>query len=109
MKRYRKSISFKNRCAWCNKTIPEDSEVFGLGAKFREGVDIEDNEGKIIPLSLVVTNKTIPAIVTTSDSEAKREGKDLMFMTCSQSCAESLRDALQKEKDFVACSERLTF
>ncbi len=91
----------ENICAWCNKTIPEDSEVFGLGAKVKQGFDIKNKEGKIIRLSLALTNKTVPAIVTTSNSDAKKEGKDLMFMTCSQGCAGNLKDALQKEKDVI--------
>ncbi|MEW6419325.1 MAG: hypothetical protein AB1480_14635 [Nitrospirota bacterium] len=95
------TTEFKNTCAWCGKTIPENSEVFGLGAKIRHGFDIKDKEGKIIQLSLVLTNKTVPAIVTTSDSEAKREGYDLMFMTCSQRCAKSLKKTLQKEKEII--------
>lgn len=92
---------FESTCAWCGKTIPEDSEVFGLGAKVKQGFDIKNKEGKIIQLSLALTNKTVPAIVTTSNSDAKKEGKDLMFMTCSQGCAGNLKDALQKEKDVI--------
>ncbi len=91
------SGEFKNNCAWCGKTIPENSEVFGLGAKVRKTFDIKDQEGKIIPLTLIKADKTIPAIVTTSKSEAKRDGYDLMFMICSKDCAESLRTALEKE------------
>jgi hypothetical protein len=93
--------NFRNTCAWCGKVIPEDSEVFGLGAKVRQGFDIKDQEGRIIPLTLLQADKTIPAIVTTSNSEAKREGYDLMFMTCSQGCAKSLKKTLQKEKKII--------
>ena len=90
-----------NTCAWCNKRIPEDCEVFGFGAKIRQGIDLEDQEGKTISLFLALANKTVPAIATTGNSEAKRKGYDLMFMTCSQACAESLKEALQKEIDIV--------
>lgn len=98
-KRYAKHELLEDTCAWCNKRIPKDHEVFGLGIKVREGIDLSDKEGKTISLFLVRKNKTVPANVVTSDSEAKRDGKDIMFMTCSQSCAESLKAALQKEKD----------
>ncbi len=96
--RYLNQELYKHICAWCNKRIPEGVPVFGLGVKSRPSVDLQAWGGKIIPMSLVLTNKTVPAMVTTSDSDAKREGKDLMFMTCSQACAESLKDALEKEK-----------
>lgn len=95
---HREQKSPMNTCAWCNKRIPEDSEVFGLGAKVKPAIKLEDQEGKFIPLSLILTDKTIPAIVTTTDSQAKQKGNDLMFMTCSQGCAESLKEALYKEK-----------
>lgn len=94
-------ISFMNTCAWCNKRIPNNVEVFGLGAKVKQGIGLKDQEGKIISLFLALTEKTVPAIVATSDSEAKRDGKDLLFITCSQSCAELLKDTLQKEKGMV--------
>jgi hypothetical protein len=90
-----------NTCAWCNKRIPNNAEVFGLGVKVRQEIDLKGQEGTIISLFLDLTKRTVPAIVATSDSEAKRDGKDLLFMTCSQSCAESLKDAFQKEKDVI--------
>ena len=57
----------ENICSWCKKKIPEDFEIFGLGVKFKEGIDMRDKEGKIIHLTLAVTNKTVPAIVTTGN------------------------------------------
>jgi hypothetical protein len=89
-------------CAWCNKRIPEDAEVFGLPAKARQGIDLKGQEGTIIQLSLALVDKTVPAIVVASDSEAKRQGYDFAFMLCSQACARSLKDALQREIDIVA-------
>ena len=89
----------ENICSWCKKKIPEDFEIFGLGVKFKEGIDMRDKEGKIIPLTLAVTNKTVSAMVTTGNSEAKQDGKDLMFMTCSKRCVKALKHALEKEKE----------
>ena len=91
----------KNTCAWCSKEISENSEVFGLGAKVRQDFYIKGKEGRITSLSLIQADKTIPAIVATSNSEAKREGCDLIFMTCSQDCAKSLKKTLQKEKEII--------
>ena len=88
-------------CAWCNERIPEDVEVFGLPAKARPGIDLEDREGTIIQLPLALMDKVVPVTVVTSDSEAKRQGYDFSFMLCSQACARSLKDALQREIDIV--------
>jgi hypothetical protein len=62
---------------------------------------MKDREVEIIPLTLVQANKTIPAIVPTRDSEAKRDGKDLIFMTCSLNCATLLKSTFQKEKEII--------
>ena len=97
-----------NICAWCGKTIPEDSEVFGLGAKARKDVDIKQHEGIIIQLSLILSRRTVPAIVTREDSEARKTGKDLMFMTCGQRCVESLKTALEQEKNLFGNIEAIS-
>jgi hypothetical protein len=86
-------------CSWCGKMVSEDSEVFSVPGKAAAGVDLTDQEGNFIPMKLLLTGKTAYAFVTTSDSPAKREGYDLVFLACSQSCAESLRGALRKEID----------
>lgn len=91
------SIKSENTCAWCKKDIPEGTEVFGLGAKVKKGVNIKGKEGKIIPLQLITKNKEVLAIVVTKDSQAKKDGYDLMFMTCGQKCGKSLKTALNAE------------
>jgi len=86
-------------CAWCDKRIPDDSEVFGLGVKARQRIGSRSREGKVIPVVLALVDKTIPAIVTTGDSQAKRNGYDLLFMCCSRECAGLLKDVLQEERN----------
>ncbi len=39
----------------------------------------------------------MPMMVTSADSEAKREGKDFMFMVCSEECAEDAKAALEED------------
>jgi len=90
------SMKSENTCAWCKKNIPEETEVFGLSAKVKKGVDIKDKEGKIISLRLVTANKDVQAVVT-KDSPAKKEGYDLVFMACSKKCAKLLKTFLGKE------------
>jgi hypothetical protein len=86
-------------CAWCNQLIPADAEVYGFGARAREGLTLEDKEGQFVSLKLALTDKTVFALVTAEHSAAKESGYDLLFITCSQDCAESLKDALEFEKD----------
>ncbi len=92
-----------NACAWCNKIVSQGVEVFGLGAKAKKGlIDkliLKNKEGKFTTLHLFMSNKTVTTLVANSDSQAKRDGKDFMFMTCSHTCAELLKDTLQKEID----------
>jgi hypothetical protein len=86
-------------CAWCGKRIPEGSEVFGLGAKTRPGVDLE-KKGNVIELALDEKRKAL-AIIPTPDSEAKKAGWDVLFALCSEECAQSLKETVQKQIDII--------
>lgn len=86
-------------CAWCLQPISPGSETYGFGAKARRGIDLSDKEGQFVSLKLAIPNKIVVALVPTSTSSAKAEGYDLVFVTCSESCAEELKEALDLEKD----------
>jgi hypothetical protein len=86
-------------CAWCLQPISPGSETFGFGAKARRGIDLADKEGQFVSLKLAIPNRIVVALVPTSTSTAKAEGYDLVFITCSESCAEDLKDALDLERD----------
>ncbi|MEW6751625.1 MAG: hypothetical protein AB1505_11715 [Candidatus Latescibacterota bacterium] len=88
-------------CAWCARRIPPDAERFCLGAKARPGVDLGPCEGGVITLALVEPRRTVTAIVPTRDSQARREGNDLLFAVCSQTCGRALRAALQHQLDLT--------
>jgi hypothetical protein len=96
-----------NTCAWCGKKVRHDVEVFAVGARARAGVDLTDQEGTIMMITLALTNKRVPALVVTSDSPAKKEGKDLAFVACSRRCAKLLKDALRQEVDVFGGVELL--
>lgn len=85
-------------CTWCMKPIPKGGELFAFGVKASEKIDLSEKEGEFVSLHLALKDKTVVAIVTTSTSEAKQQGFDLIFLTCSQDCAEYLKDALEKER-----------
>ena len=86
-----------NICAWCGKRVPEQHEVFALGARAHPGLISKEQEGMVISLSLAFSERTVPAVVVTSTSEAKREGYDLVFVACSRKCGNSLKGVLQRE------------
>jgi predicted nucleic acid-binding Zn ribbon protein len=86
-------------CAWCGKPIPEDSEVFSLGAKARPGVNLE-GEGNVLELALDARRKAL-AIIPTQDSQAKKAGWDLLFTLCSEECARALRETVQRQIDII--------
>ena len=88
-------------CCWCGKDIPEGCEAFSLGIRVSKGIDLTPEEGKEVVLYLALFDKKVHAIVPLNDSNAKREGNDILFFLCSQECGKSLKNALQKEKELM--------
>ena len=86
-------------CAWCNQEIAEDEDLFGFGGKASQSIDLNGKEGQFVSLNLALQDKTVFALVPTKASEASIEGYDLLFMTCSEDCAQSLKDELDLERD----------
>jgi hypothetical protein len=86
-----------SKCVWCQRHISEDMEVFGCGVKLKPGVDLSEYENHCIQIGMVSEEKPIYMMVTAQGSEAKKEGKDGMFLICSEECAEKLKSAVQKE------------
>jgi len=101
-KRSRKSkkqetTQLPSKCAWCDKPIAEDAEVFSLGAKAKPEFDLTAVRGTVIELLSGTSHKVLTTIVTTEESEAKTEqGYDFMFMICSKYCGLALREDLAK-------------
>jgi hypothetical protein len=85
-----------SHCGWCRREIGEDVPCIGIGMKFRDRRDYERHKGKVIEFGLV-TGQIVLALVVTPDSPAKREGKDLLFMVCSDECGDALSSAMRKE------------
>jgi hypothetical protein len=66
------------------KKIREEKPCFGLSVKFTKGVDLSENAGRIIPVYLSSRKTSVPLIVVTNDSEAKKSGQDGIFAVCSE-------------------------
>jgi hypothetical protein len=93
---------FTKVCAWCGGDIPEGDDVFGTGAKIREGIDfVQSASPNGFFMEVTIGGRRVPAVVTGKDSDARKAGNDLMFMTCSVECAEELRVALEHERDVI--------
>ena len=88
-----------DRCAYCDKEVDQDSEVFAVLLKIGEVHELKDREGEMISVYLKEANRSIPAMVATEDSDAKKDGGDIGIMTCSEGCAQNLTTTLQKEID----------
>ena len=68
-----------------------------MGAKLRPEADLSQKEGKTIYLYLASVQKKVPALVSVTGSDAKKEGNDILFATCSEACAEELKTILNAE------------
>ena len=86
-----------SQCAACRGQINEMSEVFGLGVKLKPDIDLSEFETHCIEIDLVSADKPVYMMVTARASEAKEDGKDGMFLACSESCAKQLKQVLEKE------------
>jgi hypothetical protein len=86
------------RCAWCGKGIDEEAEVFGVGAVFCRDIDLSEYESQVIELKILTENRVLPMIIAAKASDAKKAGHDAMFMTCSEECANEMKETLLEEK-----------
>jgi hypothetical protein len=86
-----------SKCAWCQNQISDDMEVFGLGAKLKPNVDLSEYENHCIQIDLVSEEKPVYMMISAQGSQAKSEGKDCMFLVCSERCGKKLKDVLEKE------------
>ena len=87
-----------SQCAACRGSINEMTDVFGLGVKLKPGVDLSEFETHCIEIDLVSEEKSVCMMVTARGSEAKEDGKDGMFLACSESCAKQFKQVLEKPK-----------
>jgi hypothetical protein len=69
------------RCAWCGKKIGPKQEI------------IAPLEGKRIEVGIPSAGRNVEVLVTTAESQARKEGWDLIAMTCSERCGHELKDA----------------
>ncbi len=95
------------KCAWCGSQIDEEFPVYGFGIMFKSAIDLSKFEGKFIELSILTQNKTVPMLITIEGSDAKEDGNDAMFMTCTEKCGKEMKDAMLKEKSLGNMFDRI--
>jgi len=88
------------KCVWCQNPINDEMEVFAFGAKLKPNIDLSEYESHCIQIGQVSEEKPIYMMVTAAGSEAKNEGKDGMFLVCSEVCGKKLKKILEKEAAF---------
>jgi hypothetical protein len=85
-----------SHCGWCRREIGEDVPCIGISMKFRDPSDYQRQKGKIIQFELA-TGRVVLAGCVKPDSPARREGKDVIFMVCSDQCGNELMAAMREE------------
>jgi hypothetical protein len=85
-----------SRCGWCGREIGEAQPVIGISMKYRNQADYRQNQGKIVQFE-VSSGRIVVAGVVKPDSPAKKEGKDVIFMVCSDRCGHELSAAMRHE------------
>lgn len=86
-------------CAWCTQEIDENEDIFGFGANANHDIDLEGKEGEFVSLNLSLRDKTVFALVPEKTKDPSMAGFDLLFITCSEHCAQSLKDELDIERE----------
>ncbi len=95
-------------CAWCKTFIPEDDEVMGIGGTFPENSDLKKKDGEKVSFELADSDTTVAGFTPPFYSDARQEGKDVLFMLCSEECAQSLKEAFGKEStEYFSALEEL--
>ena len=85
-----------SHCGWCHREIGEDEPRLVAGLKFSEPKDYRKARGRAIEFKLA-TGRSVIACGVMPDSQAKKEGKDLLVMVCSEECREALSTAMYEE------------
>src|SRR6266536_509425 len=86
-------------CAWCHRVIGDEEECFVRRTRGRaqRRSAVPGKEGTVLVLNLAREGRQIFAIVPTADSPDPNRSEEVVFQTCSESCAHELEHSLQEE------------
>lgn len=85
-----------NHCGWCHREIGEDEPRLVAGLKFSDAKDYRKNIGKAVEFKLT-SGRSVIACGVMPDSEARKGGKDLLVMVCSEECQKAVSAAMYDE------------
>ena len=83
-------------CAWCHAALEEETERFAVGLHHDRLEELAGLEGQPFPVPL--SRGPIIGIVTMPDSDARKEGKHIVFTLCSERCGSELKQAFEAER-----------
>jgi len=83
---------FKN-CAWCGKYILENEQIIIIAGTFLQGSKYKKYYGREVDFTLNSVENTVSGFCPPLHSEIRKEGNDILFMVCSESCANALKKA----------------
>jgi hypothetical protein len=86
-------------CAWCTREISADEDIFGFGAMASHDIELAGKEGEFVSLSFALRDRTVFAFIPEKTEESGISEYDLLFITCSADCAQTLKNELDLERD----------
>jgi hypothetical protein len=86
-------------CACCRREITDETDIIDLGIQVNPNIDLSDYESHCIEIELTSESQPVHMLVAAAHSDAKQEGKDGLFLLCSQTCADSFKRTLQNQID----------
>ncbi len=93
---YPESLAALYRCAWCNESMCDNTELLGIGAKIRSRIDISTRAGETLTLPITVEDGSLKAYVYRSNESMNPE-HNILFMVCSGACGRKLLGCLGEE------------
>jgi hypothetical protein len=81
-----------NTCAWCERELEEGAGQF-VGFLVGDRDSLEDRESYAFSLP-IDENRVVIGVVPPADSDARREGGDIIFKACSRDCERRLKKAV---------------
>jgi hypothetical protein len=60
-------------------------------------VDLSEYEGQAIRMPLATRDRDVIVLVPSEGSDARRDGWDFMFITCSERCASTMKAVMEDE------------
>jgi len=86
-----------NQCAGCGNQISDETEIYDLGVQLKPDVDLSEYESHCIEIYLTDDEQPVHMMVTSKRSDARQEGKDGLFLLCSETCLKRFKNRLKNE------------